>query len=107
VLPKSDTAALGFVNHPQKVNSFFHRLVELAQSRRAGDPDLDGAALGIVRACGMEDRAKTLQRRIAVYRRCLGEGAEATLVAVYLSEIAKAELELAELMSRRAERGPS
>lgn len=50
----------------------------------------------------MEDRAETLQRRIAVYRHCLQEGAEGTLATVYLNEIAKAEIELTELLSERA-----
>ena len=54
----------------------------------------------------MEDRAETLRRRIAIYRRCLEEGAEGTLATVYRNEIAKAEaeLELAEVTSQHAER---
>ena len=46
-----------------------------------------------------QSRAETLRRRIEVYRRCLHdrETSDPTLVSVYLSEIAKAELEIAEL----------
>ena len=53
----------------------------------------------------MEDRVETLRRRIAVYRRCLREGAEGTLAAVYRNEIAKAELELAELIGEHRDQG--
>ena len=42
-------------------------------------------------------RAETLRWRIDVYRRSLCDAAEPTLISIYLSEIAKAELELAEL----------
>ena len=58
--------------------------------------------LAIVRACDMEDRAETLRRRIAVYQRCLREGAVGTLATVYRSEIAKAEIELADLEKPKA-----
>jgi hypothetical protein len=46
-----------------------------------------------------QSRAETLRRRIEVYRRCLHdrETSDPTLVSVYLSEIAKAEVEIAEL----------
>jgi hypothetical protein len=54
----------------------------------------------------MEDRAEILQRRIAVYRRSLQEGVDAKLAKVYLVKLGDAELELAELMSRRAELNP-
>jgi hypothetical protein len=50
----------------------------------------------------MEDRAETLRRRITVYQRCLREGAAGTLATVYRNQIAKAELELAELISEHA-----
>jgi hypothetical protein len=49
-----------------------------------------------------QSRAETLRRRIEVYRRCLHdrEPSDPILVSVYLSEIAKAELEIAELEKR-------
>jgi hypothetical protein len=55
----------------------------------------------------MEDRAEILHRRIAVYRRYLQEGVDPKRAKVYLVKLGDAELELAELMSRRAELNPS
>jgi hypothetical protein len=49
----------------------------------------------------MQDRAETLRRRIAIYRRCLQEGAVGALAAVYRDEIAKAELELADVENQK------
>ncbi len=45
----------------------------------------------------MQDRAQTLRRRIALYRRYLSEGVDAELAQLYLREIAEAEAELAKL----------
>jgi hypothetical protein len=50
----------------------------------------------------MGGRAETLRRRITVYQRCLREGAAGTLATVYRNEIAKAELELADLEKPKA-----
>jgi hypothetical protein len=52
-------------------------------------PEAPGAELPAM------DRAETLRRRVAIYRRHLQEGATAELAAVYLREIASAEAELA------------
>jgi hypothetical protein len=45
----------------------------------------------------MEERADTLRRRIALYRRYLAEGVDADLARTYLSELAEAEAELWEI----------
>lgn len=42
----------------------------------------------------MEDRAETLRRRIALYRRYLEGGADADLASQYLRAILTAEMEL-------------
>jgi hypothetical protein len=42
----------------------------------------------------MEERADTLRRRIALYRRYLAEGIDADLAQTYLRELAEAEAEL-------------
>jgi hypothetical protein len=45
----------------------------------------------------MEERADTLRRRIALYRRYLAEGIDADLAQTYLRELAEAEAELSEI----------
>jgi len=45
----------------------------------------------------MKDRAEFLRRQIALYRRYLADGVAEVLANKYLSEIAKAEIELAEI----------
>ncbi len=45
----------------------------------------------------MKDRAETLRRRIALYRRYLSEGVDAELAQWYLRQIVEAEAELANL----------
>ena len=52
----------------------------------------------------MNERAELLRRRIALYRRYLAEGVEAELAGHYLREIMDAEVELAGLETRDAQR---
>jgi hypothetical protein len=52
----------------------------------------------------MDDRAQTLQRRIALYRRYLREGVDANLASEYLREIAEAEAELEQITGRGTDR---
>jgi hypothetical protein len=49
----------------------------------------------------MDDRVQFLRRRIVLYRRYLGEGVVGEIARKYLSEIAKAESELAEIEKDR------
>lgn len=45
----------------------------------------------------MSERAETLRRRIALYRRYLAEGVEADLARQYLRDIAHMEAELSQI----------
>jgi hypothetical protein len=52
----------------------------------------------------MDERAEMLRRRIALYRRHLAEGVDAELAWHYLSEIANAESQLAEMGEQNEKR---
>lgn len=54
----------------------------------------------------MEDRAETLRRRIALYRRYLEEGVSADLASQYLRQIMAAKLELEGITGEKRHQPP-